>query len=216
MPSYSEIKRIQQEEYPTDRYEQEVPRMDRNQEDLHDTQNQRKVHFSEDNPEVYNIPESGYYGQEYENQDYKSSDTAGPYNHLGDYDDYKIPAGRNYTNPNIEKHQYERKFNRSTVEFSSKDTAKDLFTHPESESPLDTVVPRQQKVPIEYEVKKTDMKIADTESELKKCEERLRKLQLESDHLHRTAENFNQGSSVDKKYLGEEQKQIFSGEDDKK
>ena len=103
------------------------------------------------------------------------------------------------------------------LNYSTEDTVKDLFIHPESEGPLgSSESSRRQMMPVEFNVKKTNARIAETHDELMKCEERLKQLQLQHSNLNQTAQTFNAGTNAENKYLGEEQKQIFSGENEKK
>jgi hypothetical protein len=128
----------------------------------------RRVHFSEEGPQVHHAPPPQYDDQDYMGS-YDPYASKGGYQHQ-EYDSYIPPAGRNYMNPNIEKDQVERKFNRTNTEkLNPKETFKELFAHPESEGPLDGGNdPRKQQVPVEYDIRKTDQKINDTAVELKK------------------------------------------------
>lgn len=130
------------------------------------TANQRRVHFSEESPQVYQH-ENNYETEEPQFIDqYDDKGYMPPY---GGPEDYEAPAGRNYMNENIEYDQFTKKFNRTKTEmFNGKETVKDLFSHPDSESPLDAANYKKQQVPIEYDIKKTDKKIIETDSELKK------------------------------------------------
>jgi len=69
----------------------------------------------------------------------------------------------------LKNNQYERKFNRTTSNFETKETVQDVFAHPDSEGPLTgTGETTKEKIPVEYDIKKTERRIQDTENELKK------------------------------------------------
>lgn len=124
---------------------------------------QRRVRFSEEQPEIYE--HQNYDNQDYGAQNYDPSVQDYQYNN---YDGYVPPAGRTYMNPNIEKDQFERKFNRtSSNKMATKETVEELFSHPEADGPLDHERQRE-KIPVEYDIKKTNQRINDTENELKK------------------------------------------------
>lgn len=173
------------------------------------TDTQRKVRFDDSTPQVYNMPSEGYaeesYNPPHEEHQYQQQNNFGT-----GYDEYSGPAGRNYTNPNIEQDQYQRKFNRTKHSFETNDTFKDVFSHPEGEGPLSGNDPRGQKIPVEFNIKKTNQKINDTEEEIKKCEDRLKNLEMRSTQLSSGVGGLDKGD----KFLGKEQKQLFSTEKD--
>jgi alpha-tubulin N-acetyltransferase 1 len=210
MPSYKEAMQMRNQPHAEPNYQQNAyePKQNNNSYEpqsyeqppngeFTDTQ-ERRVHFSDNQPDVYQ-PQDNY--QEEEN--YQQEQPNYTYNN---YDGYQAPAGRNYMKNNIEKDQFQRKFNRTNGEkWNPKDTVNTVFTHPEADGPLDTQSKRE-KIPVEYEIKKTDKKISDTEAELMKCQERLDQLNMRSTQLTQTAQNFHKSDN----FLGEEKKQIYS------
>ena len=170
MPSYKDAKKLREEAdyqqpdynnypdaYPPAQEEQWNNNYKGQANEMADTA-QRRVHFSEEQPEIYEH-------QNYDDQGYDPSTQPYDYNN---YDGYVPPAGRTYMNPNIEKDQYERRFNRTSgSKMATKETVEELFPHPEADGPLDHERQRE-KIPVEYDIKKTNQRINDTESELKK------------------------------------------------
>ena len=171
----------------------------------------KRVQFAEA-PQYYDIPQDSYdehvQAQEAE-RDYEGARNNYTYNN---YDGYQPPAGRNYQNPEIEKDQFDRKFNRTSTKFETKESFQEVFAHPESDGPLDgSIDPRKQQAPVEFDIKKTDQKIQDTNDELKKCQDRINQLKMKSEEIvNKTSQGFNSSS----KFLDEENKQIYSGEKD--
>ena len=171
----------------------------------------KKVQFS-DEPKYYDIPDRHGYDPSTEqlqqdNNNYLANEG---YTH-NNYEEYNLPAGRNYMNPNIEKDQFERKFNRTSTKFDTEETVQDIFSHPEPQGPLDNTGDlNKQKTPIEFDIKKTNQRIDDTETELKKCQDRINQLQSQSEELSKTSQGFNPSE----KFLNKERKQIYSGEKD--
>ncbi|CAI2364828.1 unnamed protein product [Moneuplotes crassus] len=162
----------------------------------------KKVKFSE-SPQYYEARSK----EEYDRKAEIPSSGRPTYNN---YDGYQAPAGRNYTDPEIEKNQFEKKFNRTSSNFETKETVEEVFAHPESEGPLTgTGEPTKEKIPVEYDIKKTEQRIKDTEAELLKCQERINKIQLQSEKLSKTSEGFNKSN----KFMKQE-KHIDSTEKD--
>lgn len=134
MPSYKDAKimRTQDSEvknyskaaqpsygYPDGGYYDDEPTYYRKEE--MDETAQRKVHFSDSHPEVYQ-PQDTY---EQENDPRGSAPYPSDAYDYNGYDGYQPPAGRNYMNPEIEKDQMARKFHRTRADgFESNETGK--------------------------------------------------------------------------------------------
>ena len=150
MPSYKDIRKIvenPQADPKIGRY-YENDANENNSAEIAD--NQRRVRFSEEMPQIYQ-PENDYYTND------QAPETGVPPTYQ-DAESYIPPAGKFYMNPKIELDQYERKFNLGkhniTDKFDGKETVKDLFSHPESDGPLDAINYKKMQIPIDYEIKK--------------------------------------------------------------
>lgn len=161
MPTYKDLRKIVDKPGPS----QSTKQYEDNNNYQEALENQRRVRFSEEQPQVYQ-PENNYDADQIEY--YEQAPDKGASAPYMSTEDYIAPAGKFYMNPKIELDQYERKFNRTkTDKFEGKETVKELFSHPESDGPLDATNYKKMQIPIDYDIKKTNMRITDTESELK-------------------------------------------------
>lgn len=149
MPAYKDLRKIVDKPgQPQDM--NQYAEYDYNSQEVLD--NQRRVRFSEDQPQVYQ-QENNYDTNQIEYYD-QNPGGKGASDVYMDTEDYIAPAGKFYMNPKIELDQYERKFNRTkTDKFEGKETVKELFSHPESDGPLDATNYKKMQIPIDYEIK---------------------------------------------------------------